>query len=154
MLNGLRHSSGRPAPVNAASDAALDEVDRQLADRAAAPMMPTPGGLRGRILESLDESQPRQRRVLELWPLAAAACIAVMAGTLYMLSRPHAPAPVNRPGSLAVTNSLPLEPAGMIRLVTGTVDRPLRGQADLIMSDTRRATRAIVGCVPFAGRGG
>jgi len=34
------------------------------------------------------------------------------------------------------------------------VDGPMMDQADAMLRDTRRATRMVVGIVPFAGRGG
>jgi hypothetical protein len=37
----------------------------------------------------------------------------------------------------------------MLRLVAGSFDQPLRVETARMMSDTRRATRAMTRCVPF-----
>jgi hypothetical protein len=88
------------------------------------------------------------------WLWGAAAACALVAATLGLrsaLSRP--PATPSAPIA-SLNTSVPLEPSGMIRLVTGSVDKPLMDQADLMINDTKRATQAVVRCVPFAGRGG
>jgi len=149
MMERLVRSSDPRAVERAA------EVERLLLDRAGVPMEPTPAGLRGRIMEGLREAPAVVRAGPVLWPWfgVAAACVA-LAGVMIMLGRQGATGPAPVAGGAAITSTVPLEPMGMIRMVAGSVDGPMMDQADAMLRDTRRATRMVVGIVPFAGRGG
>jgi len=137
-------------------DVSRRRVERLLSDPDLVPRAQVPAGLRHRIMESVRSEEAECAPSPRLWPfvLAGTACLALAIG-LAMIWR--SPAPVGARGSarqdLGVVARLPLDSGGMIRLVADSLDRPLQEQADRIVSDTRRATRAIVGCIPFAGRG-
>jgi hypothetical protein len=137
--------------LNQRESEAMARVDGLLAD--GAPVVPPPVALRGRIMEALRDAEPERARLsIGPWALVMAACLVLAIGlAVQPWKRPTPPAPTGKAAGIV---SVPLEPSGMIRLVADSVDAPMREQADRMMSDTRRATLAIVRRVPFVGRGG
>jgi hypothetical protein len=126
-------------------------VDRLLADPANQPREAVSEGLHERIMQAVQISKrPTAGRIVPVglsWALAAAACMLVAIGISSWL-RPAARAPAEWTNSVAALN-LPVGPQPVMRLVAGTFDQPLREETAKMVSDTRRATRAMVRCVPF-----
>jgi hypothetical protein len=128
----------------------FDQVHKLLSQRDAAPMLRPSPALRSRIMDGLRESRvPADRPQGWRWALAAAACLGLGIAAIPLM-RPavsHDPGPGSF-SRISIPSATP-----MLRLVAGSVDQPLLDQAQKMYTDTRRATRAVVNCVPFA-RGG
>jgi hypothetical protein len=132
----------------------LTRVDRLLRDQAPAARRGAPADLHARVLSEIN-ALPADRRNTRfpfaiLIPTALAAAAAL--GFLFWPT----PAPVGSSSPLAL--GVPLDPGPVIRpasrFVVGSVDKPLREQATLLVRDTQRATRVVIDCLPFASRGG
>jgi hypothetical protein len=131
-----------------------DPIERLLHEQAPAARVPAPCGLRTRVLDELAAARPsvppRRRRALPLvLPMSLAAAAALAFSLL--------PAPSPRPAPSAVALTLSLDPSPVIRpaarLLSGSIDQPLRDQATALVRETRRATDLVIDCLPFA-RGG
>jgi hypothetical protein len=152
MLNNLLNfrsscSLDRHAPT---AGGPFDDVHRALR-QTPPPTMPAPSALRSRIMDRLRETDAAPVYRIgwsRIARLAAAAAVVVGIG-LYIALRP-APAPVRGPGSLAL--HVPVGVAPVIQLVTDNLDEPLLDQAQKMLSDASRATRAVVQCIPFTSR--
>jgi hypothetical protein len=130
------------------SPAAAERVERLLREQAVAERAAPSARLRGRILEATCEAPAIQvergaggrSSFRVLVPVAVAAAAALM----WMVVGPwRAPAP--RDSGLPVAwNAEP-----MLRLVSGSIDRPLLREATHIVDDTKRATRFVVQCLPL-----
>ena len=129
----------------------LLKIDELLADRAGQPVQRTPAGLELRILEAVAGSSRIEvaspRAIPQFWKLAAAACLLLAVGVVVRMSLTH-PQPPSNAESVAMLK-MPVSPQPMLRLVAGSFDQPLRVETARMMSDTRRATRAMTRCVPF-----
>lgn len=151
LTTSWRLDSGASPSAREESASRIARVDRLLADRAGQPVHAAPAGLNRRIVEALaviesaDNAPARQN--IQTWQLAAAACLLIAGGVAVRYSLVRA-VPVAAPESVAVLN-IPVGPQPMLRLVAGSFNQPLRDEAARMMSDTRRATRAMARCVPF-----
>jgi hypothetical protein len=109
-----------------------------------------PRHLRARVMDRIYEMEPvAQSRPAGAWRragLAAAAVVAVGAG-VYVLVRPATTR--DRGAEPLMSLHVPVDVGPMVRLVALNVDQPLLDQAQKMMSDTRRATEAVVRCIPF-----
>lgn len=121
-----------------------------------APEMSRPSQeLRTRIMDGLRHSaqaEPERMRWSVGWLGLAAACVVV--GAVSWFTRAPAPPTTlgqSGPGIVAI---LPETAGPVLRLVADSMDRPILNQAQKMMDDTKRATNAVVRCVPFARRGG
>lgn len=128
----------------------LAEAHRALVE-SAPPVVPAPAGLRARVMSRIYDADLRPV-VHGVWrlPLAgalAAALVLAIGGALY-LGRPTRPQ-----ASPTIASDLirvPVDAGPMLRLVANSVDEPLKDQAQKLMADTRRATRIVARCLPFA----
>jgi hypothetical protein len=137
-------SLDRPGPARGPFAA----VHRELSG-AEADMVPTPPGIRARVMDRLYESQqPAPSLAIGWrWGAALAAVLTLAVGVIsLMLSRP----PVSSSTSAL---HVPVDAGPMIRLVAGSLDQPMLDQAEKLVNDTKRVTRAVVRCIPFT-RGG
>ena len=127
------------------------EVHRRLCESAAPRLEPSPA-LRSRIMGALRESEaPARPGVAWRWALAGVACLLLAGAMIPVVTRNAVPAAAtDRIGAIQI----PVGASPMLRLVSGSVDKPLLDQAQKMYDDTRRATRMVAACVPFARRGG
>jgi hypothetical protein len=128
-------------------DEALRHVHRALTEPPGLAR-PSPA-LRGRIMDAIREhpaprAQPGPRWG---WAATAAACLVIGWGVVIAL-RPPSP-PASRP---VVGLPIPTPSAALIQRIAITMDKPFLDQAQMMMEDTRRATRVVVSCVPFVRR--
>ncbi len=106
--------------------------------------------LRSRIMRGLHEaSGPAPIAGSWRWALAGVACLLLTAALIPALSHRPAAAPFTGPLALQI----PVGASPVFRMVSGSVDKPLLDQAQKMYDDTRRATRMVASCVPFARRG-
>ena len=128
----------------------VQRVDQLLSDRSGHPLHRSPDGLARRICDGIAASgqvAPVMRGERKYgWRLAAAACVLLAVGGMMRVAL-NTPA-VAPPESVAMLK-MPVSPQPMLRLVAATFDQPLRDETARVMSDTRRATRAMTRCVPF-----
>ena len=122
-----------------------------LSQHESAPRQAPSPALRSRIMDELRRSPaPSGQTHRGRWALAAAACVMLGVAAVPLLR----PAPPAGPSNASFSGiSIPMGATPVYRLVAGSVDQPLLDQARKMYSDTQRATRAVVHCVPF-GRGG
>jgi hypothetical protein len=135
-------------------EADLTQIDQLLRDQAAAARRLSPPDLHARVIEQLRTAPAASNR--SRWPylIALPASLAAAAAFAWLLT----PTPAPRPTTPSLALRVPLNPAPVIRpaslFVEDSVDRPLRNEATLLVRDTKRATRVVVDCLPFASRGG
>ena len=151
MSSASADRTGGRGPLARAGGAAA--VDRLLADRAGQPRVECDGERCARIVAAVRRTHVMDEAVRGRgWvpaAIAAGLLVAIGAGAWQMVRR-EAPAPA---GLSMASLRLPVGAEPMIRLVAGTMDRPLRDEAERMVADTRRATRAVAGCVPFVRQG-
>jgi len=127
----------------------FDAVHRLLSVPGSTPRQAPSPALRSRIMGALRESPaPSDRARTWRWAAAAACAALAIAAVPILRPTPRGPALAGPAGI-----PIPMDAAPVLRLVAGQVDRPLLEQAQKMYADTRRATRVVVNCVPFA-RGG
>jgi hypothetical protein len=128
-------------------------VERLLADRAGHPRIELDGERCARIVAAVRSApvmyQAERGRGWVPAAIAAGLLLVVGAAAWQVVPR-EAPAPA---GLSMASLGLPVGPEPMMRLVAGSMDRPLRDEAERMVADTRRATRAVAGCVPFVRQG-
>jgi hypothetical protein len=125
----------------------FDAVHRALAG-GSPRAMPSPQ-LRSRTMDSLRSAEIDAAPHLG-WRWAAAGVASLLvAGAAVKLALPN-PAPRGQFSGLPI----PVDAGPVMRLVSGSVDKPLLDQAQKMYDDTRRATRLVASCVPFARHGG
>ena len=127
----------------------LADVHRALSETPP-PLAPAPHQLRARVMDRIYAMEPvtRSAGTVAWRPIgvAAAAALAIGAG-LYVATR--SPTGPERGPEQGLRLSVPVDAGPVVRLVAMNVDQPLLDQAQKMVSDTRRATEAVVRCIPF-----
>lgn len=154
---------------------ATDRVEALLRSPDAAPWAPAPESLRARVMEAVS-SAPRARTESALaatsaWRWAAAAAVALVAGTLGLIvgasvwrgdatapapaltdaaPRQAAPAPqtAEAPTVLLARAFGEMRPAGSARLVDA-VAAPMRSEAQGLAAETTNAAKTVLSRLPF-----
>lgn len=139
-------------PDNGGARSGIEDVHRRLASEPP-PLAPAPAGLRAAVIQRLEamEAPPRRMVLAGGWGAAMAAGLALAVGGVALLTIRPAPPPA--PAKAEGLLSLPMTPEPVFRVVAGSVDGPLLDQAQKMVEDTRRATRAVVRCLPFTEGG-
>jgi hypothetical protein len=166
-MNARRYRRAR----GGASATSMCRVERLLRAQAASQATSAPPDLQYRIIESVQELQRGESRLIPApamtWrPFMGIAAAAGLAGIItagvyiaspWLESAPEVVGP--SPGPQVVTvetpRSLSLDPAPAIvpagRLVVARFETPLRNEAELLRRDTQRATEIVLSHLPFGG---